>query len=162
MESNGSQDRRRPLPKGRPVALPKLPDAPRYSMDDLIAESGLSARTIRYYITEGMLPPAHGRGPSATYDREHLLRLRLIEEFKTDHLSLKEIKDRISDYSSDDIDRLFAVKSGPSKVLWRRIAITPEVELHVLEPSNDDLRFEEAVSQIVQYARFVLDQEADR
>ena len=34
----------------------------RYTMADLEAESGLPARTIRYYITQGLLPPARGRG----------------------------------------------------------------------------------------------------
>ena len=35
----------------------------RYSMADLERLTGFSSRTIRYYIQEGLIRAAHGRGP---------------------------------------------------------------------------------------------------
>jgi hypothetical protein len=74
-----NDERRRgvPPPPGRPTPLPATPPSPRYSLPDLERETKTSGRTIRYYISQGLLPPAYGRGPTATYDLGHLLRLRL-------------------------------------------------------------------------------------
>ena len=49
----------------------EAPQPVRYTMDDLERESGVTSRTIRYYISEGLLPPAYGRGPTAVYDADH-------------------------------------------------------------------------------------------
>lgn len=63
----------------------------RLTIHDLERESGLSRRTIHYYAHEGLLPAARGSGPGATYDEEHLLRLRLISALKTAGLRLDRI-----------------------------------------------------------------------
>ena len=65
-----------------PSSVPRYerPRPARYTIADLERETGVSARTIRYYISEGLLQPAYGRGPSATYDADHLLRLRMIQQ----------------------------------------------------------------------------------
>lgn len=149
------------LPRGRPLALPPAPTSPRYSIADLEAETGFNARTIRYYISEGMLTPAHGRGPSATYDKDHLLRLRLIKELKDDHLPLEAIKQRLVKLGTEDLESHFAIQSGPTTVRWRRIVFGPNVELHVREFDEPDYRFERVVEQIVHQARFLLDQYED-
>jgi DNA-binding transcriptional MerR regulator len=145
------------LPRGRPVALPAVPSSPRYGIDDLTAETGFNARTIRYYIAEGMLTPAHGRGPSATYDKDHLLRLRMIRELKEQFLPLDAIRERLQGLSTDDLEAHFAIQSGPTEVKWRRIAFGPDIDLHVREREQRDYRFERALDQIVQHARYVLD-----
>jgi DNA-binding transcriptional MerR regulator len=152
-----AQNGSRRLPRGRPVAIPSVPSSPRYSIDDLTRETGFNARTIRYYISEGMLTPAHGRGPSATYDKDHLLRLRLIKELKDDFKPLDAIKSRLKELSTDDLEAHFAIQTGPTEGTWRRIAFTTELELHVRVREPRDYRFERAVEQIVQHTRFVLD-----
>jgi DNA-binding transcriptional MerR regulator len=145
------------LPRGRPVALPSVPSSPRYGIADLEAETGFNPRTIRYYISEGMLTPAHGRGPSATYDTDHLLRLRLIKELKDEFLPLEAIKERLAELSTEDLEAHFAIQTRPVEGRWRRIGFTPDLELHVREREPRDYRFERAVDQIVQLARVVLD-----
>lgn len=145
------------LPRGRPVAIPPVPTSPRYSIGDLEAETGFNARTIRYYISEGMLTPAHGRGPSATYDKDHLLRLRMIKELKEQFLPLDTIKQRLADLSTEDLEAHFAIQTGPTEGRWRRIVFHPDLELHVREREQRDYRFERAVEQIIQHARFVLE-----
>ena len=42
--------------------------------------TGFSARSIHHYISRGLLPGAQGSGPAARYGKEHLLRLKLIEQ----------------------------------------------------------------------------------
>ncbi len=145
------------LPRGRPVPLPQIPTSPRYSIADLELETGFNPRTIRYYISEGMLTPAHGRGKSATYDKDHLLRLRMIKDLKDQFLPLEAIKQRLADLDTDDLESHFAIQTGPIEGKWRRIVFHPDLELHVRERDQRDYRFERMIEQIIQHARFVMD-----
>jgi DNA-binding transcriptional MerR regulator len=51
-------------------------------IDDLAYETGIPSRTIRFYNTEGLLPPPLMRGRVAYYNQEHLLALNIIKELK--------------------------------------------------------------------------------
>ena len=64
-------------------------------LTELVEAAGVSVRTVRYYIAEGLLPPAHGAGPRAAYTAEHLDRLRLIARLKDAYLPLREIRRRL-------------------------------------------------------------------
>ena len=111
-----SDERRRgiPPPPGRPTPLPIPSPGPRYSLADLEREAKTSGRTIRYYISEGLLPPAYGRGPTATYDLGHLLRLRLIVSLKENRLGLQEIRDKLNGLTDDDIAAMLNVQTEPT------------------------------------------------
>lgn len=62
-------------------------------IDDLAHLSGVPSRTIRFYNTQGLLPPPIMHGRIAYYNREHLLVLNLIKEFKDQqNLPLEVIK----------------------------------------------------------------------
>lgn len=129
-------------------------------MSALEAQTGLTARTIRFYISQGLLPPAYGRGPTATYDESHLLRLRAINELKAKHLRLDEIKGRLADLSDDELATLVAVEAVPAaaRALWRRIELHPDVELHLRERSgaDRDLAFEQKLTALVAAAKGIL------
>jgi len=62
---------------------------------ELAAEAGVSVRTVRYYIAEGLLPPPESAGPRAAYTREHLDRLHLVGRLKAAYLPLREIRQRL-------------------------------------------------------------------
>lgn len=68
----------------------------RYTLSELAAASGISARTIRYYTAEGLLPPPGERGRYAIYSVEHLRRLELIGRLKAAYLPLAAIRERLS------------------------------------------------------------------
>lgn len=64
-----------------------------HNIDELAHLSGTTSRTIRFYNTQGLLPPPIMRGRVAYYDQEHLLVLQIIKELKEQHnLSLELIK----------------------------------------------------------------------
>lgn len=151
-------------PRGRPAPIPMPPDPHRYSMADLERETGFNARTIRYYISQGLLPPAHGRGPSATYDLGHLLRLRMIKLLKAEHLPLDDIKSRLSDLTDREIAAILEVQTRPAEDRWRRVQLHPDIELHVRERAGRqrDPVLEEAVDLIVRFAKPVIDQMEER
>ena len=53
-------------------------DGPRYTARGLGALCGVSERTVRYYVEEGLLPAPSARGRGANFQDSHLTRLRLI------------------------------------------------------------------------------------
>jgi DNA-binding transcriptional MerR regulator len=135
------------------------PAGGRYAMSDLEEQTGFSARTIRYYITQGLLPPAHGRGPSATYDRTHLLRLMAIRALKDRHLPLDEIKTELGNLRDEEIALQLGQPDAPPEDRWRRISIHPDIELHVRERPGPgvDAAFLRAVELIAKQARVIVD-----
>src|SRR6188472_419912 len=112
-----------PPPRASGARLPAAPEPYRYSIADLERETEISARTIRYYITEGMLPPAYGRGPSATYDLGHLLRLQMIGRLKREGLPLQDIKVRLGAMDDQQIASLLRIQMRPAEDRWRRVAL---------------------------------------
>lgn len=68
-------------------------DLERYSIHELSQITGISRRTIRFYIVQGLLPSAEGHSPSSTYRMTHRLRLEAIKEFKKRRLSLDEMRE---------------------------------------------------------------------
>ncbi len=62
-------------------------------IDDLAHLSGIPSRTIRFYNTQGLLPPPIMRGRVAYYNQEHVLVLGIIRELKEQqNLPLEVIK----------------------------------------------------------------------
>ena len=68
---------------------------PTYDLQELCTEAGVTPRTVRYYIQQGLLQEPEARGPGAHYTEEHLDRLLLIKRLQKEHLPLAEIRKAI-------------------------------------------------------------------
>ncbi len=79
---------------------------PRYSLTELADLAGVTPRTIRYYITQGLLRGAASSGPGAKYDDTDLARLRLIKRLQTEHQPLADIRNQLERLGDDAIVRL--------------------------------------------------------
>jgi DNA-binding transcriptional MerR regulator len=77
-----------------------------YTISELAEASGVTTRTIRYYTAEGLLPPPDTRGRHALYGVEHLRRLELIARLKNAYLPLGEIKARLEQLTSEQVEQL--------------------------------------------------------
>ena len=75
---------------------------PRYTLTDLASLAGVTPRTIRYYVSQGLLAVEVTPGPGPKYDDGHLARLRLIKRLQREHLPLAEIRSRLEglDYTA--------------------------------------------------------------
>lgn len=134
-----------------------------YDIAELARLSGLSVRTIRYYIQQRLLHASGGRGPGARYDASHLARLMLIRRLQAEHLPLAEIRRRLesgvvqprrasSAHARPPVAG--AASEAADRSHWERIALAPDVELHVRRPlSRVDGR---AVERLVEEARRIL------
>ena len=83
---------------------------PRYTLTELAALAGLTPRTVRYYLSQGLLAVDATPGPGPKYDDAHLARLRLIKRLQREHLPLAEIRGRIGDL---DDHTVVAIASEP-------------------------------------------------
>jgi DNA-binding transcriptional MerR regulator len=77
-----------------------------YTIGDLARLSGVAVRTVRYYISQGLLPAAGEPGPGAHYGEGHLNRLRLTKRLQEQHLPLAEIRTRLAGLSDAEIASL--------------------------------------------------------
>ena len=63
-----------------------------YTIDELTRMTGVSRRTVRFYVQRGLLPPPAGRGRGRHYREEHLLGILRIQDLKRAGKSLDEVK----------------------------------------------------------------------
>jgi len=74
-----------------------------YWISELAALAGVSARTIRYYIQEGILPQPEIRGKYAVFTDEDRNRLKLIKRFKEAYLPLNRIRELLNELDDRQI-----------------------------------------------------------
>jgi DNA-binding transcriptional MerR regulator len=88
-----------------------------HNIDELAHLSGIPSRTIRFYNTQGLLPPPLMRGRVAYYDQEHLVVLQIIRDLKEQHnLPLETIKHLLEIRAHEgDVQMNLALKQR----LWR-------------------------------------------
>ena len=77
-----------------------------HTIGELARRAGVSVRTIRYYIDEGLLPQPEVRGKYAWFDESYLHRLKLIQQLKDAYLPLKEIRARLEQLTAAQVKQL--------------------------------------------------------
>src|SRR6476469_4308586 len=85
-----------------------MSDEPRYSLTELADLGGVTPRTVRYYLGQGLLPAVGPSGPGSKYGTAHLARLRLIRRLQAEHLPLAEIRRRLDELDEVEIRELAA------------------------------------------------------
>jgi DNA-binding transcriptional MerR regulator len=136
-----------------------------YKLQDLADAAGVTPRTVRYYIAQGLLPSPGRLGPHTRYGPEHLARLRLVRRFQDEGLSLAEIRERLSDapapmlapMATPEFEPILgstvvhARPAMPPMNTWDRVALAPGVELHVRTSATADARA--LVDEVLEVAR---------
>ena len=89
-----------------------MPDDDRYSLTELADLAGVTPRTVRYYLAQGLLPAVGQSGPGSKYGEGHLARLRLIRRLQAEHLPLAEIRRRLAGLGDADIEALAATDAA--------------------------------------------------
>src|SRR5438093_3979309 len=77
-----------------------------WKLDELARQAGVSARTVRYYVQRGLLPPPVFRGRDTVYSTEHLLRLKAIRRLQAQFLPLDAIQQELERCSPEALRRL--------------------------------------------------------
>jgi len=87
-----------------------------YQINELAKRAGVSVRTIRFYIDEGLLPAPPNRGRYSTYTDEYLDRLELIRMLKDRFLPLKEIRRQVGSLDWVEIKATLAHEREAGKI----------------------------------------------
>ncbi len=104
--------------------------AARYAIDDLARLAGVSRRTVRYYVQEGLIPPPLGVGRGNHYSGEHLDRILRAKAMQEAGRSLDDIRrDPADRRRANQRDRETAAL--PERTLWRRLSLSAGVEIHI-------------------------------
>lgn len=74
-----------------------------YLIHELAEITGVSLRTIRFYIEKGLLPEPPVKGRYAAYSDEYVDRIKLIRLLKNQRLPLDEIREQIAGLSHDEV-----------------------------------------------------------
>jgi DNA-binding transcriptional MerR regulator len=91
-----------------------MPDDERYSLTELADLAGVTPRTVRYYMAQGLLPAVGQMGPGSKYTRAHLARLQLVRRLQAEHLPLAEIRRRLETLGDDEVrDLVGAAEPAP-------------------------------------------------
>jgi DNA-binding transcriptional MerR regulator len=78
-------------------------DKESYLINQLAERAGVTVRTIRYYVNEGLLPPPQTKGRYSAYDEEYLYRIRLIKFYKESYLPLSRIRELLDAMTPEEI-----------------------------------------------------------
>jgi DNA-binding transcriptional MerR regulator len=65
-------------------------------ISELADLAGVTPRTVRFYIQQGLLPSPGQTGPGTRYGLGYVSRLRLIRRLQREHLPLAEIRKRLA------------------------------------------------------------------
>jgi DNA-binding transcriptional MerR regulator len=87
------------------------------TIDELAEHVDAPVRTIRFYISEGLLPGPGSRGKSATYGDEHVIRLRLIRRLAEQRVPLTKIAELLRDLTLDEARALLAHEERQAREL---------------------------------------------
>lgn len=112
----------------------------RFSIDELADLGGVSRRTVRYYVQEGLIPAPLGVGRGRHYDGSHLQRLLEVKAQQEAGLSLVDIRSGGRAGAGAPGPHRAALGPAapalPKRSSWRRLELAPGVELHLA----DDIR----------------------
>lgn len=93
---------------------------------ELAERSGVPARTIRLYISEGLLPGPLRAGRNAAYGPEHLRRLGEIRALQRRGLTLSQARRALEGAGAE-------ASPAPEGAVWRELNIAPGVRVSVKE-----------------------------
>jgi DNA-binding transcriptional MerR regulator len=105
-------------------------DETRYAIGELAELSGVSRRTVRFYVQEGLIPAPLGVGRGNHYGPEHLGRLLEVKSLQEAGQTLGEIRARLQ--RGGDRPAQAPRPAAPlERSQYRRLSLAPGVELHV-------------------------------
>ena len=82
-----------------------LPNSDDLDLAELASAAGVTPRTVRYYVQQGLLPSPGTRGPGTKYDRALLEKLQLIRLLQREHWPLSKIREHFESLNEEGVRR---------------------------------------------------------
>src|SRR3982750_4553585 len=100
--------------RGLAAHVTALVDAAGMRPTNASARAAPSARSVRFYVANGLLDRPEGTGTSATYNYRHLLQLLAIKIRQREGVTLDVIKREMREVSGDALERRVAASLAPA------------------------------------------------
>ncbi len=98
------------------------------TLAELAERAGVPPRTIRFYISRGLLPGPLRRGRNAAYGPAHLEALAEIRRLRDRGLTLAQVRARLADSGREDGG---PASSLPEPSAWWHVELAPGVRVQV-------------------------------
>jgi DNA-binding transcriptional MerR regulator len=137
--------------RGLAAHVTALVDAAGVRPTNASARAAPSARSIRFYVANGLLERPEGTGTAATYNYRHFLQLLAIKIRQREGVTLDTIKKEMKEFTGDTLERRVAsslaaalgatvetrkaANDDDPAASWRRMPVADGVELHVRDDS---------------------------
>src|SRR5947208_1772620 len=105
------------------VLVGAILDASSVTPINAAARASPSERTIRFYVTKGLVSPPEGRGTAATYTYRHFLQLLCIKLRQMEGVTLAAITREMQDQTGDILERRAAQTLGPGLPLPHQLSL---------------------------------------
>ena len=115
--------------------MPSQDSPERFSIDELSTLAGVTPRTVRYYIAEGLVDRPEGEKRGSHYVRRHLEQLLVNRRWTDAGLSLERVRELMAGAPEDPAPR----RAAPGAVeVWSRVTMADGLEVHI-EPGRAGL-----------------------
>jgi hypothetical protein len=138
--------------RGLAAHVTALVDAAGMRPTNASARAAPSARSVRFYVANGLLDRPEGTGTAATYNYRHFLQLLAIKIRQREGQTLDAIKAEMKEVTGDALERRIAQSLAPALGLdggpatkrggedertasWRRLSVADGIEIHVRDDS---------------------------
>jgi MerR-like DNA binding protein len=136
--------------RGLAAHVTALVDAAGIRPTNASARAAPSARSVRFYVANGLLDHPEGAGTAATYGYRHFLQLLAIKIRQREGQTLDLIRREMKEVAGDSLERRVAQSLAPALGVgadvavakdderpwsWRRVAVADGIELHVRDDS---------------------------
>ena len=74
-----------------------------FEIQQLLDQTGVSVRMLRYWIRLKLVPKPIGKGRGARYDDRHLTRVRVVQHLRHSNLTTRAIRSRIGSRSDEEL-----------------------------------------------------------
>ncbi len=122
------------IEKNAPMEQPGAGE-PKLSIDQVAALAGLTTRTVRYYLQQGLVSRPEGAKRGAYYLQRHVEELLLLRRWADAGLSLDRIRELRAGAADEPPPR--AVRAGSVEV-WSRVTLADGLEVQI-EPGRAGL-----------------------
>lgn len=125
----------------------------KYKISELAEVAGVTVRTVRYYVSKGLLTPPKEDGLYSYYSEINLKELKLIKAYREEYLPLDVIREKLLNKEMDvDVDLKVSNFIGEADFLYRKVLVVPGLELNVRE----DVLDKEKVETLVNYIKKII------
>ena len=112
-----------------------------YKISELANKTGVTKRTIHYYISKGLLLPPEGEGVNSVYNDEHLKRILLIKKLQSEYMPLNKIREYILENPAEVIKESDNKEKDEKKNVYIRENICDIFEIHYTQENGEKYKY---------------------